>query len=247
MKIAIIGYGKMGQAVEKAAIARGHEIVSIIDLNNSGDFNSEAFRSADVAIEFSTPDAGWDNIKKSWSEGVPVVCGTTGWLTPAMETEVHEWCSSKQGTLLTAPNFSLGVNITMIASKLLARLLAPHDNYSVRIHEVHHIHKKDHPSGTAILLANGIIEDNNRYNVWLEESSSGSLPSNAIPISHSREDEVPGIHDVIWDSPCDTITLKHEAKNRDGFATGAVVAAEWLSTAPKGKHYTMTDVLKNLI
>lgn len=246
MKIAIIGYGKMGRAVEQAAIARGHEIVSVIDINNSGDFDSEAFRSADVAIEFSAPDAGWDNIKKSWEQGVPVVSGTTGWLNPMMEGEVREWCTIQGGTLLTAPNFSLGVNVTMAASRLLARLLAPYDNYTVKIDEVHHIHKKDHPSGTAILLADGIVEDNDRYNVWVEESAS-TLPSNAIPISHSREDEVPGIHEVTWDSPCDTITLRHEAKNREGFATGAVVAAEWLSTAPRGKHYTMTDVLKTII
>lgn len=244
MNIAIIGYGKMGKAVEQAAKARGHKVVSIIDVNNKGDFDSAEFKSADVAIEFSVSESVWDNIQRSWAAGVPVVSGTTGWLTPMAVAEVTECCAVKGEKLLTAPNFSLGVNVAMAANRLLANLFAPYGEYTVGIKEAHHIHKKDHPSGTAILFANGIVEENSRYDVWVEDSNS-VLPSNAVPISYDRRGEVAGIHEVKWDGPSDILTLRHEAKNREGFATGAVIAAEWLKDAPKGHHYTMTDVLKN--
>lgn len=245
MKIAIVGYGKMGHEVEAIAKARGHEIVSIVDVDNPEEYESEAFRSADVVIGFSTPDSAWENIQKCWAAGLPVISGTTGWQNELVWDEIHERC--RQGaTLLWAPNFSIGLNVTKAASRLLAQLLSPYEEYQARIHEIHHIHKKDHPSGSAILLANGIVEANDRYDVWIEPTA-GTIPSNALPITHTRQGEVAGIHEVIWDCPEDTITLKHEAKNRRGFAHGAVVAAEWLAEAPKGHLYSMKDVLNTMI
>ena len=156
MKIAIIGHGKMGREVEKVALSRGHEIVSIIDIDNRADFSSPAFRSADVAIEFSVPAAGLDNVLAAFAEGVPVVSGTTGWLNAATAPEIERRCAAG-ATLLHATNFSLGVNVTMAANRLLARLLAPYPEYQASIEEVHHIHKLAHPSGTAITLSAQLI------------------------------------------------------------------------------------------
>lgn len=245
MKIAIVGYGKMGREVEAQAKARGHEVVCIIDVDNRDDYESDAFRSADVVIGFSTPDSAWDNIRKCWDAGLPVVSGTTGWQNELVWDEIEE-CCRKGATLLWAPNFSIGMNVTKAASRLLATLLSPYEEYQARIHEIHHVHKKDHPSGSAILLANGIVEACDRYDAWIEQTG-GSMPSNAISVTHERQGEVAGIHEVTWDSPQDTISLRHEAKNRQGFALGAVVAAEWLAQAPKGNLYSMKDVLKTMI
>lgn len=245
MKIAIVGYGKMGHEVEAMAKARGHEVVCVIDVDNQADFESEAFRSADVAIGFSTPDSAWENIKRCWAAGLPVISGTTGWQNELIWDEIESAC--RQGaTLLWAPNFSIGMNVTKAASRLLARLLSPYEEYQASVHEVHHIHKKDHPSGSAILLANGIVEECGRYDAWIEKTGR-RVPPNAIPVSYDREGEVPGMHEVTWDSQEDTITLCHQAKNRKGFAHGAVVAAEWLAKAPKGHLYNMMDVLKTMI
>lgn len=245
MKIAIVGYGKMGHEVEAMAKARGHEVVSVIDIDNQADFDSKSFRSADVALHFSSPDSAWDNIKRCWAAGLPVVSGTTGWQNELIWDEIDAAC--RQGaTLLWAPNFSIGMNVTKAASHLLARLLSPYEDYQASVHEVHHIHKKDHPSGSAILLANSIVEECGRYDAWIEETGRRA-PSNAIPVSYERRGELAGIHEVRWDSDEDTITLCHEAKNRKGFAHGAVVAAEWLEAAPKGHLYDMMDVLKTMI
>ncbi|MCM1320393.1 MAG: 4-hydroxy-tetrahydrodipicolinate reductase [Muribaculaceae bacterium] len=245
MKIAIVGYGRMGHEVEQVAKSRGHEIVCIIDQDNQQDFDSPEFKSADVAINFSVPDSGWDNIRQCFEAGVPVVSGTTAWATELIWDEVSSYCD-KGATLLWAPNFSIGMNITRAASRLMAKMFAPFPEYQARIHEIHHVHKKDHPSGSAILLANTIIENNDRYNVWVEPGRD-KMPLKALPITHGREGEVIGIHEVIWDSPEDTITLKHDAKNRKAFASGAVIAAEWLALAPKGHRYTMADVLNSII
>ncbi|MCM1006133.1 MAG: 4-hydroxy-tetrahydrodipicolinate reductase [Prevotella sp.] len=245
MKIAIVGYGRMGHEVEAMARARGHEVVCTVDINNTEAFESEAFKSADMAINFSTPDSGWDNISRCWAAGLPVVSGTTGWADEIIWDEVHRECD-KGATLLWAPNFSIGMNITHAASQLLAKMFTPFPEYQVRIHEVHHIHKKDHPSGSAILLANSIVENSSRYNVWVEPGER-KLTEGAVPVTSERRGEVPGIHEVTWESDVDTITLKHEAKNRHGFALGAVVAAEWLIKAPKGHLYNMTDVLNSMI
>ncbi|MDE6243887.1 MAG: 4-hydroxy-tetrahydrodipicolinate reductase [Muribaculaceae bacterium] len=239
MKIAIIGHGKMGREVEKVALSRGHEIVCIIDCDNRDDFQSEAFRSADVAIEFSVPAAGMSNVLASFAENVPVVSGTTGWLDEAAAAEIAK-CCAEGGTLLHATNFSLGVNVTMAANRLLARLLAPYPEYHASLEEVHHIHKLDHPSGTAITLSEQLVNANDRYCSWAETDipAPGVLPVRAL-----REGEVPGIHTVTWTSSDDSITLRHEAKSRHGFTVGAVVAAEWLAKAPRGHRYSMADVL----
>lgn len=245
MKIAIVGYGKMGHEVEAMAKARGHEVVSVIDVDNQADFDSESFRSADVALHFSSPDSAWDNIKRCWAAGLPVVSGTTGWQNELIWDEIDAAC--RQGaTLLWAPNFSIGMNVTKAASHLLARLLSPYEDYQASVHEAHHIHKKDHPSGSAILLANSIVEECGRYDAWIEKTGR-LIPSNAIPVSYERRGELAGIHEVRWDSDEDTVTLRHEAKNRKGFAHGAVVAVEWLAAAPKGHLYDMMDVLKTMI
>lgn len=235
----------MGHTVEEIAKARGHEIVSIIDADNLSEFDTERFRSADVAIEFTTPDSAWSNLKKCWEAGIPVVSGTTGWQTELVWDEINR-CCAEGATLLWSPNFSIGLNVTQAASRLLAKIMSAFPEYNAHVHEIHHIHKKDHPSGSAIMLANGIVDECDRYQVWLEQTS-GSVPGNALPVTHERIGEVPGVHEICWDSEGDTIILKHEAKNRKGFATGAVWAAEWLVQSPKGHLYTMKDVLNSLI
>jgi len=239
MKIAIIGYGRMGREIEKVALQRGHEIVSVIDVDNRADMASARFAEADVAIEFSVPAAAAANLAAAAQAGVPVVCGTTGWLDAAGEEFVKRTVA-QGATFMISSNFSIGVNVVMAASRLLARLLTPFPAYSASLQETHHTHKLDHPSGTAITIADQLISDCGRYTSWAEttEPAAGVLPVQAL-----RQGEVPGIHTVTWDSPDDTITLRHEAKSRHGFATGAVAAAEWLATALRGKRYTMTDML----
>lgn len=232
----------MGRLIEEIARNRGHEIVSIIDVDNPGDFDSDAFRSAQVAIEFSVPQAAMGNLKKAWQQGVPVICGTTGWHKDAENVRTVEKAIAAGATLLHSTNFSLGVNVTMAASRLLARLLGPHDAYSCSMKEIHHIHKLDHPSGTAVTLADDILSRAPRYRKW-EEPAPAPCLTDVLPIESLREGEVPGTHIVKWDSPVDTITLTHEAKSREGFALGAVLAAEWLADAPRGKAYTMADVI----
>lgn len=245
MKIAIIGYGKMGHIIEQMARERGHEVVSIIDVANPEAFDSEAFAGADVAIEFSTPTAAWENIQRAWARNIPVVCGTTGWNIPLSSIELEEKFAAG-ATLLCSPNFSIGVNVTRLATRLISRLLNPYPRYTATIDEVHHIHKKDHPSGTAIMLADTIIENSDKYNAWIEPTTESRSP-NAVYITARREGEVPGTHTVRWDSPEDTITLQHEAHGRQGFAAGAIAAAEWLTKAPRGARYTMDDVMEEML
>ncbi len=243
MKIAIIGYGRMGHAVEQEALKRGHEIVCVIDLGGEDLFESEEFRSADVAIEFSVPAAGRSNVSRAMEAGVPVVCGTTGWLDGEALSAMRDACAAG-GSLLHSSNFSPGVNITMAASRLLARLLGARAEYSVGMEETHHIHKLDHPSGTAITIADQICAEAPRYDRWMDTTGvDAPVPHDAIPIECRREGEVPGMHTVTWQGPSDIITLRHEALNRDGFALGAVLAAEWLAKAPRGHVYSMADVL----
>jgi len=241
MKIALIGHGKMGRAVEQAALQRGHEVVCVIDIDNQGDFSSRAFSEADVALEFTSPAAAMDNFRKCWTAGKPVVSGSTGWQSEQAMQEVDNAIAGG-ATMLWAPNFSIGLNVAQAASRLLARLLAPYGGYHASVHEVHHVHKLDHPSGSAIFLASGIMEEHPRYHTWAEPDA-GPVPAGALPISHERVGEVSGIHTVTWDCPQDTIRLSHEAKGREGFALGAVVAAEWLLGAPRGHLYNMSDVL----
>lgn len=236
MKIALIGYGKMGKTIEKIAIARGHEIVARIDKDNQEDFDSAEFRSADVAIEFSMPQSAMDNFRKAFAAGVKVVSGTTGWLENM--PEVKEACKNGN-TLFYSSNYSLGVNIFFAVNRYLAKIMEDFDNYDVRMEETHHIHKLDAPSGTAITLAEGIIENISRKESWVE----GVEPKDKeLGITSFRRDEVPGIHTIIYESDVDTITITHDAKSRAGFALGAVIAAEF--TKDKTGFLTMQDMLK---
>ena len=237
MKIALIGYGKMGKMIEQIALQRGHEIVSIIDINNQEDFASEAFRSADVAIEFTNPMVAYDNYMKAFAAGVKVVSGSTGWLEEHGD-EVRSLCTKGGKTLFWSSNFSLGVAVFSAVNKYLAKLMNRFDEYDVSMSETHHIHKLDKPSGTAVKLANDIIENNKNYNSWgLDDYTNNGV----LPIESIREGEYFGIHEVKAESSCDIISLRHEAFSREGFATGAVIAAEFIQ-GKKGI-FTMNDLL----
>ena len=240
MNIALIGYGKMGKMIERIARERGHKIVSIIDVDNRGDMDSEEFRSADCAIEFSVPTSALRNVTDAMAQGVPVVCGTTGWTADL--PLVRDICEQGQGTFLFASNFSVGVNIFMAVNRYLARIMNRFPQYHPSMVETHHIHKLDHPSGTAITLAEEIMAESDRIGGWREAAaagesckSAGDLAGEVLEIAHIREGEVPGIHTIEWDSPVDTITISHSAKSREGFALGAVMSAEWLA-GKKGFH-----------
>ncbi|MCR5444788.1 MAG: 4-hydroxy-tetrahydrodipicolinate reductase [Bacteroidales bacterium] len=222
MKIALIGYGKMGHAIEAYALQHGHSVACTID---KGDPWPERLE-ADVAVEFTTPQTAVENIKRCLTLGVPVVCGTTGWYDRF--EEVRDLCRQTGGHMLTATNFSLGMNMMFALNEHLARLMK-NSSYKVSITETHHVHKLDAPSGTAITLQQQIVEQGNRT---VKE----------VPITSYREGEVPGTHTVVYDSEIDTITLTHEAHSRQGLAQGAVVAAEWLVKAVPGV-YTMKDLL----
>lgn len=235
MKIALVGYGKMGKTIEQIALSRGHEIVSIIDVNNPQDFESEAFKSADVAIEFTTPATAYGNYMKCFAAGVPVVSGTTGWLEHL--EEIKRMCKEEGKTFFYASNFSVGVNIFFAVNKYLAKIMNNFPSYDVRMTEVHHVHKLDAPSGTAITLAEGILENIDRKERWTLETAEKMTD---LPIHAIREGEVSGIHEVIYESDADIISIKHDAKSRAGFALGAVIAAEF--TAGKKGFLGMNDL-----
>ena len=235
MKIALIGYGKMGKTIEQIALQRGHQIVSIIDINNTADFDSEAFRSADVAIEFTTPATALGNYMRCFEANVPVVSGTTGWLSHL--DEVKAKCEQEGKTFFYASNFSVGVNIFFALNRYLAKIMNGFPAYDVRMTEVHHIHKLDAPSGMAITLAEGILDNVERKERWTLETAE--QPTD-LPIHAIREGEVPGIHEIIYESEADTISIKHDAKSRAGFALGAVIAAEF--TAGKKGFLGMNDL-----
>lgn len=237
MNIALIGYGKMGHEIEKIALQRGHNIVSIIDMNNLEEFNSPAFKSADVAIEFSTPDSAIQNYRKCFEVGVAVVAGTTGWLEHL--DEVKRACAEQGQTFFYASNYSLGVNIFFALNKYLAKIMNSYPSYDVKMEEVHHIHKLDAPSGTAITLAEDLIKEVDRKERWSLEVEEKQTD---LPIHCIREGEVPGIHEIIYESEADIISIKHDAKSRVGFALGAVLAAEF--TNGKKGFLGMGDMLK---
>ena len=237
MKNALIGYGKMGKTIEQIALNRGHQIVSIVDINNPEEFQSANFKSANVAIEFTTPATAFDNYMKSFAAGVPVVSGTTGWLDRI--GEIKEKCEKEGKTFFYASNFSIGVNIFFALNKYLAKIMNNFPSYNISMTETHHIHKLDAPSGTAITLAEGIIENVDRKDRWTLETAE--QPTD-LPIHAIREGEVPGIHEVTYESDVDYISIKHDAKSRAGFALGAVVAAEF--TAGKKGFLGMDDMLK---
>lgn len=238
MKLALIGYGKMGRMIEQIALSRGHEIVSIIDVDNPQDFESEAFRSAEVAIEFTNPTAAYGNYLRAWAQGVKVVSGSTGWLDDH-EGDVRRACLEEGKTLFWASNFSLGVAIFSAVNKFLARIMNSYPDYDVSMTETHHVHKLDAPSGTAITLAEQIVARLDRKTAWTKgevheaDGSIGGTKENApsaLRIDAVRRDEVPGIHTVVYDSPADSISLTHDAHSRSGFALGAVLAAEFTAT-----------------
>lgn len=240
MKIALIGYGKMGKAIEAIARQRGHEIVSIIDINNPGEFGSAAFRSADVAIEFTTPATAFANYQRCFDAGVAVVSGTTGWLDRV--GEIRERCEKEGKTFFYASNFSVGVNIFFALNKYLAKIMEGFPAYDVRMTETHHVHKLDAPSGTAITLAEGILGNLSRKTGWTLDDGSKPVGPDELPIRAIREGEVPGIHEITYESDADVITIKHDAKSRAGFALGAVIAAEF--TAGKKGFLGMSDLFK---
>lgn len=226
MKIALIGYGKMGHEIERVALSRGHEIVCIIDVDNIADFESDSFKSADVAIEFTAPSIAIDNIRKAFAAGVKVVSGTTGWFKQHNE-EIIALCD-KGNTLFWSSNYSVGVAVFAAVNRYLASLMNQFPGYDVSMTEVHHVHKLDAPSGTAITLAEAIEKELERVD--------------KVPIESVREGEVPGIHTVRYESDADSITITHSAKNRSGFALGAVLAAEY--TVQHSGFLGMKDLFK---
>lgn len=237
MKLALIGYGKMGKEIEKITVSRGHKIELIIDINNPQDLTKENLKKCDVAIEFTIPKSAVENYFKCFEAGIPVVSGTTGWLD--RKTEVHQKCKETNGTFFYGSNFSVGVNLFFELNRQLAKLMAPHSDYKPEMTEVHHTQKLDAPSGTAISLAEDLIEILPSVNNWAD---AGKAKENQLPIKSEREGEVPGIHTIKYDSDVDFIEITHSAKSRKGFALGAVLAAEY-SLEKKGI-LTMKDMLK---
>ncbi len=250
MKIALIGYGKMGRMIEQIALSRGHEIVCVIDIDNQEDFESEAFASADVAIEFTSPMAAYGNYLKAFAKNVKVVSGSTGWMAEHGD-DVRRMCTEEGQTLFWASNFSIGVAIFSAVNRYLARIMNSFPQYDVAMEETHHIHKLDAPSGTAITLAEEIVDQLDRKQKWVkgtllapDGTTSGSCAhaDDELPVSSIRRDEVPGIHSISYDSEADCITITHDAHSRKGFALGAVLAAEY--TAEHQGLLTTSDLFK---
>lgn len=248
MKIALIGYGKMGRMVEQTAISRGHEIVSIIDVGNQQDFDSEAFASADVAIEFTSPAAAYGNYVRAFRHNVKVVSGSTGWMKDHGE-DVRRMCGEEGQTLFWASNFSIGVAIFSAVNRYLAKIMNGFPQYSVSMEETHHVHKLDAPSGTAITLAEEITDRLDRKSRWVKgtltdgtghTTAAGACAPGELRIDSVRRGEVPGIHTVAYDSEADRITITHDAHSREGFALGAVMAAEF--TASRHGLLTISDM-----
>ena len=237
MKIALFGYGKMGKEIEQIALLRGHEIVLKIDLNNIKNISKEDLKKCDTAIEFSTPANAMVNMKKCFDAGIPVVVGTTGWYDKL--EEVKKICEEKNGCLFYASNFSIGVNIFFKVNEYLAKVMNNYPDYNISMEEIHHVHKLDSPSGTAISLANQIIENNKRKKKYVNTKTE---KADELEIISKREDEVPGTHTVKYFSSIDDIEIKHTAHNRKGFAMGAVLATEFM----KGKKgiFGMNDLMQ---
>ncbi len=250
MKIALIGYGKMGHMIEEIALSRGHEIVCVIDVDNQEDFDSPAFQSADVAIEFTAPHVAFDNYMKAFRHHVKVVSGSTGWI-PQHGEEVKRMCAEEGQTLFWSSNFSLGVTIFRAVNRYLARIMNQFDAYKPTLEEVHHVHKLDHPSGTGITLAEELVAEVDRLSGWEfgqltnpDGTTEGTkdVAAGKLRVDSVRQGEVPGIHTITWDSDADQITITHDAHSRRGFALGAVLAAEY--TAEHEGLLTMSDLFK---
>ena len=250
MKIALIGYGKMGRMIEEIAMSRGHEIVCVIDIDNQQDFDSEAFKSADVAIEFTAPHVAYDNYLRAFAHNVKVVSGSTGWMAQHGE-DVKRLCAEGGKTLFWSSNFSLGVTIFRAVNRYLARIMNQFADYTPTMEEVHHIHKLDHPSGTGITLGEELVAEVERLSGWQSGvlvqpdgsvEGSSEVASDQLRIDSVRRGEVPGIHSITWNCEADSITLTHDAHNRKGFALGAVLAAEY--TVNHSGLLTMSDLFK---
>jgi 4-hydroxy-tetrahydrodipicolinate reductase len=236
MKIALIGNGKMGKAIEEIALSKGHEIVLKIDASTTSDFTKENIQKANVAIEFTGPHTAFENISKCIQWGVPVISGSTGWLDHFEKAK--KLCEEKKGCLLYASNFSIGVNLFFEINKQVAALMEPYDSYNVSMTETHHTEKKDAPSGTAISLAEQILAQIGRKKKWVNDSS---IEASDLVIRSERIDPAPGTHSVSYDSAIDSIEITHTAHTRKGFASGAVLAAEFANQ--KMGIFTMKDVL----
>ncbi|MEZ5043529.1 MAG: 4-hydroxy-tetrahydrodipicolinate reductase [Saprospiraceae bacterium] len=236
MKIALLGYGKMGKTIDQLAQAAGHQVVLRIDVDNNADLNAGNLSGVDVAIEFTRPESAFQNIVTCLENGVPIVCGTTGWLDRLEEAK--QLVEKYQGGLFYASNYSIGVNIFFALNRYLAAIMNKYDQYEVQMEEVHHTQKLDAPSGTAITLAEGILAELARKANWINAPTTQPAQ---LPIISKRIDKVPGTHEVSYESPVDTITITHTAHSREGFARGALAAAEWL--VGKTGFYGMEDML----
>ncbi len=234
MKIALLGYGKMGKAIEKIALERGHEIVLKIGLENKAEATTENLKQADVVIEFTGPESAFENVSKCLNAGLAVVCGSTGWNEKLEEAKVI--CAKNNAALIQASNFSVGVNLFFELNKMAAKLMQAHPEYKVQVDETHHTQKLDAPSGTAISIAEQIIDNYPGFSSWSVTPEENQLPINAF-----RVDDVPGTHVVKYSSAIDDIELTHTAHSRTGFALGAVLAAEFINN--KKGIFTMRDVL----
>lgn len=239
MKIALIGYGKMGHEIEKILVSRGHTLPLIIDQDNTDQLTAENLNKCDVAIEFTTPATAFDNIVTCLKAGIPTVCGTTAWLDRL--PEVTDLCQQTSGAFFYASNYSIGVNIFFAINRQLARMMNQFPEYDVTLNEVHHVQKKDAPSGTAVTLAEDILAGIDRKTSW---HLGTTTDRDKLEVTAQRRAMVPGIHTIVWESDADTITIDHNAKNRSGFAMGAVLAAEYLADKRgTGKVYGMKDLL----
>ncbi len=236
MNIALIGYGKMGKAIEEIALAKGHTILFKFDISNQAEFTTTNLQKCDVAIEFTSPHSAVDNLKKCLDAGVPVICGSTGWL--AEWEDIKQYCESKNGSLVYASNYSIGVNLFFELNSYLATLMNNHKNYDVQLEEIHHTQKKDAPSGTAITLAEQVLQHFTSKNNWVNHISD---KPEELEIISERIDPAPGTHIIKYHSPIDDIEIIHTAHNRMGFAGGAVLAAEFIAT--KKGIYNMKQVL----
>lgn len=237
MKLLLIGYGKMGKAIEGIAVKRGHTVVGKIDVSNTEDLKKFNNTNTDAAIEFTHPDAAVSNLTYCLQNHIPIVCGTTGWLKH-LHT-IKNLCTEQGGSMCYSSNYSIGVNIFWAVNEKLAQLMNAQTDYDVTLEEIHHVYKKDAPSGTAITTAEGILAHLERKKSWTIDTEN--LTPQQLHIAHKREHNVPGTHTVLYTGSVDSITLTHTAFNREGFATGAVVAAEFI--AGKKGFFTMKDVL----
>lgn len=236
MKIALIGYGRMGRMIEEEAAERGHSTGLIIDINNQADLTVQNLAGHDVAIEFSTPSSAMHNISVCFDAEMPVVSGTTGWHDRL--PEIKERCLRENQALVCSSNFSIGVNILFHINRQLAKLMYPFQQYKPRIEEIHHVRKLDAPSGTAISLAQGLMDHNNRFKKW---EMTNKPDEQTLPVKATRADDITGIHEVTYESELDVVSIRHSAKNRKGFAIGAILAAEFI--IDKKGLFTMEDVL----